>query len=189
MKRIFIAVKIEPDAVLIRMISSLRSNLANDRITWVDPSNMHLTLAFLGDTDDERIKAAGIAVSQSCSGFGKFSFRLSGTGVFKNFRDPRVIWIGIEESENLARLNDLIMKRLKDAGFRIEDRPFKPHLTLGRIKFVKDPDMLKTALEKYGNIDFQKVPVKEVILYESILKQTGPVYKILSTYDLISVSG
>jgi 2'-5' RNA ligase len=188
MKRIFIAIKIEPDADLLRMISLLRSLLANDKITWVDPSNIHLTLAFLGDTDEEKIKVAGIAVNQSCSGFGEFSFRLSGTGVFKNFSDPRVIWTGIGESGKLIRLNDLMMTRLKDTGFRIEDRPFRPHITLGRIKFIKDPDILKTALEKYRYTDFQKVPVKEVILYESILKQTGPVYKILSTYDLIPVS-
>ncbi len=184
MKRIFIALKIEPDDLLLRMIASLRSVLGNEKITWVDPANIHLTLAFLGDTGEDRIKVAGIAVRQNSSGFGEFSFNLSGTGIFKNFQEPRVIWIGIEESEKLIQLNDLIITGLKDTGFRIEERPFRPHITLGRIKFIKDPDLLKAALERYQDTHFQKVYVKEVILYESILKPTGPVYKPLGKFGL-----
>ncbi len=184
MKRIFIALKIEPDGILLRMITSLRSVFGNERITWVDPANIHLTLAFLGDTEEDRIKAAGITARQNCSGFGEFSFNLSGTGVFKNFREPRIIWVGIEESEKLVQLNDLIMTGLKDTGFRFEDRPFRPHITLGRIKFIKDSELLKSTLERYQDTHFQKVLIKEVILYESILKPTGPVYKPLGRFSL-----
>ncbi|OFY68458.1 MAG: 2'-5' RNA ligase [Bacteroidetes bacterium RBG_13_43_22] len=184
MKRIFIALKVEPEGNLLRMISSLRSVLGNEKINWVDLSNIHLTLAFLGDTGEERIKMADIAVRQKCSGFGVFSFNLSGTGVFKNFRDPRVIWTGIGECEKLIKLNDLIMTGLKDTGFKFEDRPFRPHITLGRIKFIKDPSLLESALEKYRDAHFQTVPVKEVILYESILKPAGPVYKPLGRFRL-----
>jgi 2'-5' RNA ligase len=184
MKRIFVAIKIEADTVLLRMLSSVRSLLGNEKITWVDPANIHLTLAFLGDTAEERIKVAGIAVSRNCTGFGEFSFRLCGTGVFKNFRDPRVIWAGIEESEKLISLNNNIVTGLKDAGFKIEDRPFKPHITIGRIKFIKDPDQIRSALEKYRDTDFQKVTVREVILFESILKPSGPVYKPVGHFRL-----
>jgi len=184
MKRIFIALKIEPCGTLLRMISSLSSVLGNERIAWVDPTNIHLTLAFLGDTDEDRIKVAGIVLKQNCTGFGEFSFNLSGTGVFKNYRDPRIIWAGIEESKKLVQLNDLIMTGLKDTGFRIEDRPFKPHITLGRIKFIKDTELLKTVLERYRDAHLQKVSVKEVILYESLLKPAGPVYKPSGIFSL-----
>ncbi|OFY64212.1 MAG: 2'-5' RNA ligase [Bacteroidetes bacterium RBG_13_43_22] len=184
MKRIFVAIKIEPEGLLLKTISSLRSVLANERIVWVDPVNIHLTLAFLGDTEEERIKVADIAVRQQCSGFGEFSFNLKGTGVFKNFRDPRVIWTGIEECERLTSINDHIMKELKDTGFSLEDRPFKPHITLGRIKFIKDPRLLESSLERYRETHFQKVNVSEVILFESILKPAGPVYKPLGRYRL-----
>jgi 2'-5' RNA ligase len=184
MKRIFVAIKIEPEGLLLRTISSLRSLLGNERITWVDPASIHLTLVFLGDTEEERIKVADIAVRQQCSGFGKFSFKLKGTGVFKNFRDPRVIWTGIEECERLASLNGLIMTGLKDTGFKLEDRPFKPHITLGRIKFIKDPRLLESALERYRETYFQKVDINEVILFESILKPAGPIYRPLGRFVL-----
>jgi 2'-5' RNA ligase len=184
MKRIFIALKIEPGDTLLRMISSLKSLPGNERINWVDPANIHLTLAFLGDTDEEMIKIADIAVRQQCRGSGEFSFKLSGTGVFRNYRDPKVIWAGIEECPNLTRLNNLISTALCDAGFKLEKRPFKPHITLGRIKSIKDPKAFESAVERYRSTFFQEVAVNEVILFESILKPTGPVYKPLGKFML-----
>jgi 2'-5' RNA ligase len=77
------------------------------------------------------------------------------------------------------------MTGLKDAGFKLEDRPYRPHLTLGRIKSLKDTNTLKTALEKYKDKPIQQVNVEEVILYESILKPTGPIYKPEGKYSLL----
>lgn len=184
MKRIFIAIKIEPENDLLRLHASLKSVLGNEKITWVDPSNIHLTLAFLGDTEEERIKVAAIMLKQQCSGFGKFDFSLSGAGVFKDFRDPRIIWIGIKGSEKLDELYGIIKTGLQDTGFKTEDRLFRPHITIGRIKFLRDPGALRLAVEKYNDSEIQKVKVKEVILYESILKPTGPVYKPLGIFRL-----
>ena len=95
MKRIFIAVKTEPGETLLRIHSSLKSVLGAERITWTDPANIHLTLAFLGETEDELIRAVSIMLKQKCTGFVDFSFSLKGTGIFKTYQDPRVIWIGI----------------------------------------------------------------------------------------------
>ena len=184
MKRIFFAIKIEPGDSLVRMIGSLKSVLGREKIKWVDTANIHLTMAFLGDTEDEQIKVADIAVRQKCKDFGQFGFNLAGTGVFRNFRDPRVIWAGIKESETLVRLNGLITEGLLDAGFILEERPFKPHITVGRIKFIKDHRLLESALENYRNAEFQRVDVSEVILYESVLKPEGPFYKSLSRISL-----
>jgi len=184
MKRIFIALKVEPCETLLRIYSTLKSVLGSEKIKWVDPMNIHLTLAFLGDTEEERIKVAGIMLKQKCTGFGQFDFALAGTGVFKNFREPKLIWIGIEQSEKLLNLNNLIVSGLKDVGFGIEDREFKPHITLARIKFIKDHNSLKSALEGYQDTFIQKVSVSEVILFESILKPAGPIYKPIGKFRL-----
>ena len=185
MKRIFIALKVEAGDTLIRSISSLRSLLMNERINWVDPANIHLTLAFLGDMEDERIKAVDIAVREKCRRFGSFSFRIAGTGLFRNFRDPRVIWAGIEECEQIISLNRQILKGLNDAGIEIKEQPFRPHITLGRIKYLKDIKLLESALDPYRYIDFQEVFISEVILFESILKPSGPLYRSLGKFSLI----
>ncbi|MBN2864002.1 MAG: RNA 2',3'-cyclic phosphodiesterase, partial [Bacteroidales bacterium] len=153
-------------------------------IKWVDPANIHLTLSFLGDTMEERIKVAAVMLDQKCSGFGEFSFSLSGIGVFKNLHDPRVIWIGIDNYERLQELSDLIMTGLKDTSFGVEERLFRPHITIGRIKFLKNPENLSLALERYRDDPIQSVNVKELILFESILKPAGPIYKPLVIVNL-----
>lgn len=130
-KRIFIAVGIEPEEKFQRMYSSLTSFLANEKIKWDSMNKIHLTLVFLGDTDEERIKAAAIMLKQKCTGFGEFSFTLSGIGVFRNFNDPRVIWAGIKNSDKLIELNKLIIRGLNETGFKTEERQFRPHVTLG----------------------------------------------------------
>jgi 2'-5' RNA ligase len=166
------------------MLSSLKALLDNEKITWVDPGNIHLTMAFLGNTEDERIIVAAIMLKQKCTGFGEFGFNLSGTGVFKSFSDPRIIWIGTEHPEKVTDLNNLIITGLKDTGFKIEERQFRPHITLGRIKSIKDNEAFKSVVSRYQNTFFQEVPVTEVILFESILKPTGPVYKPIGRFRL-----
>lgn len=184
MKRTFIALKVNPEGDLLRMISSIKSLLADENIKWVDPANIHLTLAFLGDTEEKRISILSGMLKERCTGFGEFGFTLAGAGVFKNFWDPRVIWVGIRSSEKLIMLYNVIAEGLKEEGFGIEERQFRPHLTLGRVKSYKDTENLKSVLEKYRDQQFQVVHVNEVILFESILMQTGPLYKALGYFTL-----
>jgi RNA 2',3'-cyclic 3'-phosphodiesterase len=184
MKRIFIAIKVEPGAELLKMISTVKELLGAENIKWVDPANIHITLAFLGDTQEKRIKNLDNMLKESCRGYHEFDFLLAGTGVFKNFRDPRVIWVGIKSQEKLSKLYDIIAYGLNEIGMGIEKRQFRPHLTLGRVKSVKDTENLKKVLEKFRDTEFQKVLVKEVILFESILLQTGPIYKSLDIFPL-----
>ena len=184
MKRIFIALKVDPGGELLRMFSSLKAILGAENLKWVDPANIHLTLSFLGDTEEKRIVDLSRMLSGICTGFGEFDFNLTGTGVFKNFRDPRVLWVGIRSAEKLIHLNKIIAEGLKLDGFETEERQFKPHLTLGRVKSVTGTEKLKILLESYRDVQFQIVHANEVILFESILMQTGPIYKSLGKYHL-----
>jgi len=184
MKRIFIAVKAEPEGDLLRMFSLLKAALGAETIKWVDPSNIHLTLAFLGDTDETRIVGLKNLLKDKCTGFGEFDFILAGAGIFKNYRDPRVIWVGNRSSERLTMLYNTIAEGLKHIGFELEERPFRPHLTLGRVRSIRDIENLKSVLERYRDNQIQTVHVSEVILFESILMQTGPIYNQLGKYHL-----
>lgn len=179
LKRIFIALKVEPEETFLVMMSSLKSRLGNEIIRWVNPENIHLTLSFLGDTDEETVNLIYNILRKQCSGSGKLEFIIRGLDVFKSPANPRVIWTGIESSEKLSELNSLVVNGLKSIGIIMEDRPFKPHLTLGRIKRLNNKNALKALLEKYQDKEIQKVQVNEVIIYESILLQTGAVYKPL----------
>ncbi|NSW95231.1 MAG: RNA 2',3'-cyclic phosphodiesterase [Bacteroidales bacterium] len=184
MKRIFIAVSIDPSNELLALMSELKSVLSKDRIKWVDHGIMHLTLSFLGDTEEKRIPELSAILKDCCAGSGSFYFKIKGMGVFRNLRDLRVIWAGISDDGNLERLYNKIREGLNEKGFPTEERPFSPHLTLGRVKSVGNTNSVKALIEKYREKEFQSVQVTEIILYESILMQTGPVYKPLSRFSL-----
>jgi 2'-5' RNA ligase len=184
MKRIFIAVKVDPAPALLEMISSLKAALKNDSLKWTEPSNIHITLLFLGETEEKKITEIDSVMKQLCNGFGKFELVLKGAGVFRNFKDPRVLWTGIQYSEEMIRLNKLIVSTLLDAGNKIEERPYNPHLTLGRIKRINDISILERQIQNYTKKEIQRILVSEIILYESILKPEGPIYKPLGIYSL-----
>jgi RNA 2',3'-cyclic 3'-phosphodiesterase len=182
MKRIFVALKVQPGETLIRMISSLKLVLNRENIKWTNPENIHITLAFIGDTEEDQIRIIRKTLLEKCEGFGKFELMIKGSGVFKSISDPRVIWAGIEPSEKFNNLNGLIKIGLKTAGIILEERPFKPHLTLGRIKHPNQLNNLSDAIEKFSNIEIQKINVNEVILFESILFQAGAVYRQIDKF-------
>ncbi len=184
MKRIFIAVKFIPGQEFLKMFSAFRSLPGEDRISWVSMESIHLTLVFLGDTEEQRINIAGKVLETSCRHFGEFDIKVSGTGVFRNMKDPRVIWTGIENPEKLEILCRNIAGGLTDAGFTLENRPFNAHITLGRVKIIKNISSVTSLIEKYRNTHFQDVHVSEVSLFESILKPAGPVYKPVGIYSL-----
>jgi 2'-5' RNA ligase len=184
MKRIFVALKIDPEDLFMKICSSLASKLEHEKITWVSMQNVHLTLAFLGNTEEERVKVASIVVKQKCSGFGEFDFTIKGTGIFKSTHDPKVIWAGVEKSEQLIRLNEIIVSGLTATGFDIAEHPFRPHITLGRVRSVRNPNSFKAAAEFYKDTKIQKVHAEDVLLFESILKPAGPLYKPIGKFKL-----
>ncbi len=184
MKRIFIAIKIEAGKTLLEVMSSFIASLKNESIKWIDPKNVHITLAFLGDTSEEKIASLDSMLKEKCEGFGDFELIVKGSGVFRNMNDPRVIWAGIEGSEKLGLLNGQILKGLGEVGIEIENRTFRPHLTLGRIRHLKSDIALKDIIARYSSTTIQKVHVSDVILFESTLLSTGPLYTVIGKYSL-----
>jgi 2'-5' RNA ligase len=184
MKRIFIGLKVDPGEIMMEMISAFKTGLATETIKWTDTANIHITLVFLGNTDEERIPQLRSVLTEICEGRGKFDLTLKGAGVFRNMSDPRILWTGIGSSVKLMQLNEAITTGLINLGFEIDDRPYKPHLTLGRIKRINDKEAFSRLIEKYGETAIQTVNVNEVIMFESVLLQTGPLYRALATVSL-----
>jgi 2'-5' RNA ligase len=176
MKRIFIAIKTEPEETFLNIISSLKAGLERDSIKWAKVENIHITLAFLGNTEDSIINNLIRMLEEKCKGLTPFDLKMKGTGVFKNYSDPKIIWIGVEQSERLSELYEVVLSGLKVLNIDLGDKPFNPHITLGRIKHLHDKIAFRNVLEQFRNTEIQKVPVNEVILFESVLYPSGPVY-------------
>jgi len=174
--RTFIALKVHPEEELMHLFRDLQAELSGEAIKWVEPDNLHLTLKFLGDTTAEQVDEVKEILLQTVSQFSAFRFQLKGLGYFKSNGQPRVLFTDIENFEPLKQLVNALQVPLKEIGFEKEKRAFKPHLTLARIKFLKNKKQFYSLIENVSSVDFQWVKVDEIIYYQSILKPSGPQY-------------
>ena len=177
MKRTFIAVKIDVSDELRNTILSLKSGLREESIKWVDLSNLHITLAFIGDTEKQMIKSIGSMLSNEFEGFGIIEFSLTGFGLFRNINNPRIIFSAIENPGKLIQAHENIKKGLAELDIVLEEREFNPHLTIGRIKDLVDKSNLQKLVHTFAGKNLQTVSVSEIMYYESVLLPTGPIYK------------
>lgn len=184
MKRLFIAIKINPDREFLQLCEELRSQLKFEKITWVSPQNVHITLKFLGDTPENKIEFISAGMKKAVTGMPAFSFRLRGLGIFGSSYQPRVVWAGIENWKELALIGENIIREMEFLGWERDRQNFVPHLTLGRIKFIRDKQVFQEVIGEYKHIDIQDVNVTEVRLYESVLTREGPVYTVVERVGL-----
>lgn len=181
MQRTFIAIKVIPEKEMTDCILHLQDALRKEKIKWVDPGKLHITLRFLGDTGPSQVSSIIKIVEETVPEFEAPVVEFRGLGLFRSIRDPKVIWMGMDPGPILPNLKTRMDQRLLPLGFAPEDRRFRPHLTLGRIKFLSDRGILEDLLEEYRNMRFQKNLIKELIYYESILRPAGPGYLMLKT--------
>jgi 2'-5' RNA ligase len=184
MKRTFIAIHVRASQPMMRMINDCRETMQGEKMTWVNPEKMHLTLKFLGDTAEDEIPLIIRELQVSLSEYHAFSVKLKGIGVFRNMHDPRVLWVGMEAYQELSAMRDELEEVLERLGYKKEDKAFSPHLTLARIKYIRRKENLTGLLSRYKEQDLQELPVQEIIYYESILKPEGPEYTVLSKIPL-----
>jgi 2'-5' RNA ligase len=146
-------------------------------IKWVAFQNLHITLKFLGEIDENMKVEMGPVVAGVCRKYKPFQVRLQGLGCFPGPKNPRVLWVGVGEgSTQLCDLAAELENGLAPLGFK-EEKRFHPHLTIGRIKkFCKVDDILAR------NISTDTFGVDSVMLFRSILKPEGPVYEELERF-------
>jgi len=182
--RLFIALNI-PDE-LRKYLKGFQSRLKHcpGRISWVRPDNVHITLKFLGDTEKERINSLVEALSELSSAIMAFRLRSNGLGAFPSRKSPRNLWLGIDESVELAALKEGLEEALSQAGFEKDNKPFRPHLTLCRLRS-------KEASKAMGSMALDIKAEKKVafdvdrfVLYKSILGPHGASYDIIREFPL-----
>jgi 2'-5' RNA ligase len=187
--RAFIAIEM-PDAV-VAALGGLQRELQSRRlkVRWVRPENIHLTLKFLGDIKPADIEAIDGAMADTVSGHSPFALTMNGIGFFPNVKRPRVMWVGL--GGGIRHLFDLqagLADRLCDSGFPREKRPFKAHLTLGRIRQATRPDQFKRVLQQYADWGDQQFSVDRIVLFRSELKPAGAVYSPLKQTELVKMN-
>jgi 2'-5' RNA ligase len=181
--RAFIAIDLPPDvkAALDRVAATLGGRVPRGAVRWVRPEQMHLTLRFLGDTPSDRLPGLTAALDTLAAGHAPFTLRLTGVGCFPNARRPRVVWVGLgREEQRLLALVAGLEAALRPLGWPPEDKPFRAHLTLGRVKDERAAQGVDWATD----VPPLDVPVAAVHLIESQLRPDGPVYTVRHTSRL-----
>ncbi|MFO7872177.1 MAG: RNA 2',3'-cyclic phosphodiesterase [Candidatus Undinarchaeales archaeon] len=147
-------------------------------IKFVEPENLHLTPRFLGNVSESELKEVEKGLGKAAEETIPFELKLKGTGVFPNRGYIKVIWIGVEETEELKSLKKRVDKYI-EVGKR-DNRKFIPHVTIGRMKSRKRKEEVLKILDEYQDIGFGKIKVDEITVKESILRGSkGPKYEIL----------
>jgi len=188
--RLFIALELPPELIagLETIQARLRRGAPPRTVRWVAPSSVHLTLKFLGDSPVSQRGALQNALQQAVSAHESFVLTAGGLGCFPNTQRPRVVWVGIRDSNGaLKALRDSIEDVIAPLGYPTENRPFSPHLTLGRV----NRDAGRLDLQKLGDLvmatrldDLHTWTVTSVSLMQSDLRPTGAVYTALYHAEL-----
>lgn len=179
MMRLFIATPLanEVEQKLAGIIEELKPH--GGKIKYVAPHNIHLTLKFLGNTESDKVPALTSAIDKIATNYQPINSSLDNVGGFPNLRRPKVIWIGFKQNvEQLIKLVDDIEIQTARLGWEKENRKFKAHLTLGRVKDEHHLDGLTQFLLDY-KIDPIPLTFDRIILFQSTLTQKGPIYKNL----------
>ncbi len=154
-------------------------------VKWVNPQSIHLTLKFLGNIEEKKVEEITQGIQEGIKGFKPWPVMVKNMGAFPSLRNPRVVWIGIEDQVGqLVKLQNEIEKEMSKLGFEEEKRPFSAHLTLGRVRSPKGKDELAKYLLDERERDFGEIRVERVIFFKSELKPTGAVYTILKEFTL-----
>ena len=176
MKRTFIAFKVQPPAHVLQEINLIRNKLKNVSVKWVPFQNYHLTLTFLGQTKEEQLDELREVIKETAAKLYPFSVNFKGLGTFGRPGNPKVLWMGGELSDAIGEVKTELDESLLALGFNLDGKPFRVHLTLGRIKRANNITLLDKTIEQYKEHFFFEEKVSDVILYESVSGSQGPLY-------------
>ena len=184
--RCFVAIALPPPVrkLLVHVQDILRRSDAD--VKWVEAENLHLSLKFLGDVDDEPLARVKGLLSVEALRWPRIRLTYAGIGTFPEHGTPRVVWAGCSgDLERLAGLAGAVERAAEVVGVPREHRPFVAHLTIGRVRSARNVKHLKAALENQREVPLGTDEVGSFILYQSHLSNKGPVYEEVASFPLL----
>ncbi|WP_415953143.1 RNA 2',3'-cyclic phosphodiesterase [Methanobrevibacter woesei] len=155
----------------------------NTDIMFVEVENLHFTLKFFGDVDENKINQISEIVSNTLEGFDPFNLKIQGCGAFPNLNHIKVIWLGTEENTILNSLHNDLDEEFSKIGFK-KDFRFSNHLTIGRMKSAKNKNQVKEKLNDYKTVEIGEMSIGRISLKKSTLTPNGPIYEDVKVFDI-----
>lgn len=186
--RTFIAIAPSEEVVERAERALMRLRRLADNVKWVERHNLHWTLHFLGEIDDQEVYEVCQAAERAAARVSPFACTAEGIGAFPSADRPRTLWLGLRDGrQQMEVLHEQLDEELKPLGFRGERRQFVPHLTLGRAgRSLRPAEIAALAAElaKLGTFEGGAQGVDELTVYASRLRREGPEYAVLATIPL-----
>ena len=183
--RLFFA--IELGDALLELLDETTAPLRDEapELAWVPRERRHLTLKFLGDVDEAGATKLVEAADRAAARHSPLEMYVREVGAFPNFRRARVVWIGVEQEPRLELLHHDLELACAEQGFEVEGRPFRPHITLARVRAPLPPERLRGLARVARTVRMKAmVPVEHITLFESTLAPTGARYRRIHTAPL-----
>ncbi|MGC9308778.1 MAG: RNA 2',3'-cyclic phosphodiesterase [Thermoplasmatota archaeon] len=180
--RLFTAIDIGARQSLVELEQRLDETGANLKL--VEPENIHVTLKFLGDTDEAKIPGIVEALQTVAGEMKPYQAALQGVGVFPHLDYIKVIWIGVDDDGQTKQIAERLDDELAGQEFRKEKHEFTPHATIARMKGARGKDAVRRLVEEHTATGFGELSVTGIELKKSELRPEGPVYTTLSHVDL-----
>jgi 2'-5' RNA ligase len=174
--RTFIAVPLRVGTEFLHARDVLMAKLGQERISWVDPDRYHVTIRFLGDTSQEEIAAIGNALLKHVNTPERGELDLHQAGSFGPRKKPRVVWVGFKDQALFEKLKAGVDDALEACGIPTVAQPFRAHLTLGRIRSLKNLQGYDEVISSMKDGFSGKVGVERLVFYRSELRSGGPLY-------------
>ena len=177
--RTFIGIPIRVDQLFLQARHKLMAALNEERISWTNSDQYHVTLRFIGDTELSTVKKIGLALHEGVTIPGQTSLGFAGLASFGPRKRPRVIWVGFEEAVFFDLLKLEVDRVLESCGIPAVEQPFRAHLTLGRVRSLQNMQKYYEAIEENNQQFSGPVSVEKLVYFRSILGARGPEYRVL----------
>jgi len=172
--RAFVGIPLKAEPALVALLDALDATGADLKV--VAPDHLHLTLSFLGDVPDDAAGPLARALDDATRGERAFPLALAGVGAFPSARRARVVWAGARDPARVSALAAKVRASLAAAGHQGDDKDFRAHVTLARVRSDRGADKVERFLQAHGRDELPTVPVEEVVLFRSTLGPHGPAY-------------
>ena len=176
--RLFVAITL-PEKVK-KQLGNLEKPI--EGVRWQDSTQMHLTLRFIGSVDNEiseEVQKRLAKISHQ-----SFKMDINGLGQFPERGKPRVLWAGVKEQAELMKLQEKVEEACVNSGLETEDRDYKPHITIAKVKNNKANGAVKLFIDEYKNFSLGSIPVNEFTLFNSKLSKEGAIHIPIEKYKL-----
>ena len=184
--RLFLAINLDPDVrrAIVDAAAPLRA-IAPD-LAWVREPNLHFTVKFLGEQPDDFAQALADALRGVGERNRTIDAEVGGIGAFPNFRRPRVVWIGVTPEPKLELLHHDVESTCESLGIPVDGKPFRPHLTLARVKpRAGQPRVLRELARAATDVDYvEEIVITGIDLMASELTTAGSRYRVVASVPL-----